>query len=126
MSLGKARSGFFVVPFWNAEGKLIEFLEGRCIMTPKKTTRSNKTKQATKAEAAQPVGQADAAAATPTPAKTKTKKVRAPKALKAKKTSALDAALRVLEEAGRPAGHDDEPGPASAGQRRPLRMTMAW
>ena len=41
----------------------------------------------------------EAAAATPAPAKTKAKKA---KESKAKKTSALDAAVRVLEEAGQP------------------------
>jgi hypothetical protein len=66
-------------------------------MATKKTTKSDKTKKATKAEAAAPVEQADAAAATPT--KPKAKKATEPKA---KKTSALDAAARVLEEAGQP------------------------
>ena len=60
-------------------------------MATKKTSKSDKTKKATKAEAAPPVEQAETAAATPAPAKTK-----------AKKTSALDAAVRVLEEAGQP------------------------
>src|SRR5215831_3394188 len=67
-------------------------------MATKKTSKSDKTKRATKAEAA-PVEQTDSAAATPAPAKTKGKKAKEPKA---KKPSALDAALRVLEEAGRP------------------------
>src|SRR6185369_13216226 len=46
-----------------------------------------------------PVEQTEAAAATPVPAKTKAKKAKEPKA---KKTSALDAAVRVLEEGGQP------------------------
>jgi hypothetical protein len=66
-------------------------------MATKKTTRSDKTKKATKAEAASSVEQAEAAA--PAPAKAKAKKAKEPKA---KKTSALDAAARVLEEAGQP------------------------
>jgi hypothetical protein len=65
-------------------------------MATKKTTKSDKTKKATKAEATPPVENADTTGATPDLAKTKGKKV------KAKKTSALDAAVRVLEEAGRP------------------------
>jgi hypothetical protein len=65
-------------------------------MATKKTNKSGKTKKAPKAEAAPPVEQAETAAA-PAPAKTKAKKVKEPKA---KKTSALDAAVRVLEEAG--------------------------
>ena len=68
-------------------------------MATKKTTKSDKTKRATKAEAAPPVERTEAAGATPTLAKTKTKKVTEPKA---KKTSALDAALRVLVETGQP------------------------
>jgi hypothetical protein len=68
-------------------------------MATKKTTKSTKSKKATKAKAAPPVEQTDTAAATPAPAKTKAKKATAPKA---KKTSALDAAVRVLEEAGQP------------------------
>ena len=63
-------------------------------MATKKSTKSDKTKKATKAEAAPPVEKTDAAAATP--AKTKAKEP------KAKKTSALDAATRVLEAAGQP------------------------
>jgi hypothetical protein len=63
-------------------------------MATKKTT---KTKKATKAETAPPVEKTDAAAATP--AKPKAKRVKEPKA---KRTSALDAAVRVLEEAGQP------------------------
>ena len=66
-------------------------------MATKKPTKSNKSKKATKAAAAAPVEQADAAAATPPT--TKAKKAKEPKA---KKTSALDAAARVLEEAGQP------------------------
>src|SRR5262249_19285665 len=56
---------------------------------------------ATKAEAAPPVEKSEAAAATPTPTapKAKAKKAKEPQA---KKTSALDAAFRVLEEAGQP------------------------
>jgi hypothetical protein len=68
-------------------------------MATKKSTKSDKSKKGTKAEAAPPVGQAEAAAATPAPAKTKAKKAKEPKA---KKNSALDAAVRVLEEAGQP------------------------
>src|SRR5262249_55725055 len=58
-----------------------------------------KTKKATKAEATPPVEPTEAAAVTPAPAKTKAKKAKEPKV---KKTSALDAAARVLEEAGQP------------------------
>ena len=68
-------------------------------MATKKTTKSDKTKKAPKAENAPPVEKTDATAATPAPAKTKAKKAREPKA---KKTSALDAAVRVLEEADQP------------------------
>ena len=68
-------------------------------MATKKTTKSDKTKNATKAEAATPVEKTDAAAAPPAAPKTKAKKAKEPKA---KKTSALDAALRVLEETGQP------------------------
>jgi hypothetical protein len=86
-------------------------------MATKKSTKSSKTKKAQKAEAAPPVEQAEAVApveqaeaappvesadgvtATPAPAKTRAKKAKEPKA---KKPSALDAALRVLEEAGQP------------------------
>ena len=68
----------------------------RCIMATKKTTGTAKTKKSTKAAAAPPVEQTEAA---PAPAKTKGKKAKEPKA---KKTSALDAAARVLEEAGQP------------------------
>ena len=73
-------------------------------MATKKTTKSDKTKKATKAAAAPPVEQTATAAGTPSPAppKTKGKKVKAAKEPKAKKTSALDAAVRVLEEAGQP------------------------
>ena len=71
-------------------------------MATKKTTKSDKAKKATKAEAATPVDKTDAAAATPAPAKTNAKKAKAPKEPNAKKPSALDAALRVLEEAGQP------------------------
>jgi hypothetical protein len=67
-------------------------------MATKKTTKSDKIKKATKADAAAPV-EPNAAAATPAPTKTKAKKTKEPKA---KKTSALDAAARVLEEAGQP------------------------
>jgi hypothetical protein len=65
-------------------------------MATKKTT---KTKKATKPDAAPHVEEREAPAATPAPAKTKAKKAKEPKA---KKTSALDAAARVLEEAGQP------------------------
>jgi hypothetical protein len=69
-------------------------------MATKKTTKSDKSKKAaTKAEAAPPVEKTEAAAATPAAPKTKAKKAKEPKA---KKTSALDAAFRVLEEAGQP------------------------
>jgi hypothetical protein len=71
---------------------------GRNIMATKKSTKSDKTKKATKAEAAPPEEQAESAAS-PAPAKKKAKKAKEPKA---KKTSALDAAARVLEEAGKP------------------------
>ena len=72
-------------------------------MATKKTTKSDKTKKATKAESAPPVQQTDAAAAsTVAQAKAKGKKAKARKEPKAKKPSALDAALRVLEEAGQP------------------------
>ena len=66
-------------------------------MGTKKTTKCDKSKKAAKAEAAPLAEQTDAAAATPAPAKTKAKKAKEPKA---KKTSALNAALRVLEETG--------------------------
>ena len=68
-------------------------------MATKKTNKREKSKKATKAEAAPPVEQAEPAAATPAPTKTKAKKAKEPKA---KKTSALDAAARVLAEAGQP------------------------
>jgi hypothetical protein len=68
-------------------------------MATKKTNKSGKTKKAPKAEAAPAVEQTDTAAATPTAAKTQVKKAKEPKA---KKTSALDAAARVLDEAGQP------------------------
>ena len=68
-------------------------------MTTKKTTNSDKTKKATKAEAAPSVEETDTAAAAPGAAKSKAKKAKEPKA---KKTSALDAAVRVLEEGGQP------------------------
>jgi hypothetical protein len=66
-------------------------------MATKKTTKSDKTKKAAKAETAPPVEQVEATAATAAPAKTKGKITKEPKA---KKTSAIDAAVRVLEEAG--------------------------
>jgi hypothetical protein len=68
-------------------------------MATKKTTKSDRTMKATKVKAAPPVEQTAAAAATPTTTKPKAKKAKEPKA---KKTSALDAAARVLEEAGQP------------------------
>jgi len=68
-------------------------------MATKKTTKSDKTKKAMKVEAAPPVEKIDTAAATPAAPKTKAKKVKEPKV---RKTSALDAAVRVLEEAGQP------------------------
>ena len=73
-------------------------------MATKKITKSDKTKKATKAEAAAAVAQTQTPAATPAPAKSKGKKAKEPKA---KKTSALDAALRVLEEAGQPMNCQD-------------------
>jgi hypothetical protein len=66
-------------------------------MAKKKSAKSDK--KATKAEAAPPVGQSETPAATPATAKTKAKKAKEPKV---KKASALDAAVQVLEEAGRP------------------------
>jgi hypothetical protein len=68
-------------------------------MATKKPTKSDKIKKATKAEASPPVEKTDTASATPAPAKTKGKQSKQPEA---KKTSALDAAFRVLEEAGQP------------------------
>ena len=69
-------------------------------MATKKSTKSDKTKKATKVAAAPPVESAETiAAAMPAPAKSKAKKAKEPKA---KKTSALEAAVRVLEEAGQP------------------------
>jgi hypothetical protein len=68
-------------------------------MATKKSAKTDKTKKATKSEAVTPAEQTDAAAASPAPANTKAKKV---KESKAKKISALDAAVRVLEEAGQP------------------------
>ena len=68
-------------------------------MATKKTTKSDKTKKATKTEAAPPAEQTDTAATPPEPAKAKGKKAKEPKA---KKASAIDAAVRVLEEAGQP------------------------
>jgi hypothetical protein len=68
-------------------------------MATKKSTKRDKAKKTTKAEAAPSVEKTDAAAATPAPTKTKAKKAKEPAA---KKTSALDAAVRVLEEAGQP------------------------
>ena len=68
-------------------------------MATKKTTKSDKTKSATKGRAAAPVEQATASAATPAPAKTKAKKANEPRA---KKTSAIDVAVRVLEEVRQP------------------------
>jgi hypothetical protein len=67
-------------------------------MATKKPTSSDKTKKATKAEAAPPVEKTETAAEAPA-AKPKATKAKEPKA---KKTSALDAAARVLEEAGQP------------------------
>jgi hypothetical protein len=64
-------------------------------MATKKTTKNRKNKKATKAEAAPPVEKSDTAVATSAPPKTRNKKAQEPKA---KKTSALDAALRVLQE----------------------------
>jgi hypothetical protein len=67
-------------------------------MATKQITKTDKTKKTTKTEAKAPIENIEAAA-TPAPAKTKGKKSKEPKA---KKTSALDAALRVLEEASQP------------------------
>ena len=67
-------------------------------MATKKSTKSDKTKKATKAQTAPGVQKTEAAPPTEH-ATTKTKKAKEPKA---KKTSAIDAALRVLEEAGQP------------------------
>ena len=68
-------------------------------MATKKTTKSDKTKKTTKSQAAAPAEQAAAPAVSHAPAKTKAKKANEPKA---KRTSALDASVRVLEEAGQP------------------------
>jgi hypothetical protein len=68
-------------------------------MAEKKTIKRDKTKKATKTEAAAPAEKSDALVAAPAPAKTKAKKTKEPKV---KKTSAIDAAARVLEEAGQP------------------------
>jgi hypothetical protein len=68
-------------------------------MASKKTTKSDKTKKAMKAETAPPVEQTESAVSTAAPASTKAKKAKEPQA---KKPSALDAALRVLQEAGQP------------------------
>jgi hypothetical protein len=68
-------------------------------MATKRRTKSDKTIKATRAQAATLVEKTDTAAATPTAPKAKAKKAKEPKA---KKTSALDAAARVLEEAGQP------------------------
>jgi hypothetical protein len=72
-------------------------------MATKKTLKNDKIKKAIKADAAPtPVELTESDAAAPTPAKTKAKKAKAPKEPKAKKTSARNAAFRVLEEAGQP------------------------
>ena len=69
-------------------------------MATKKSSKTDKSKKAAKAEATPMLAeQPESAAATPAPTKTKAKKTKEPKA---KKTSALDAAARVLEEAGQP------------------------
>jgi hypothetical protein len=68
-------------------------------MATKKTTKSDKSKKAAKSEAAPPVEKTDTAASTPAAPNTKAKKAKEPKATK---TSALDAAARVLQEAGQP------------------------
>src|SRR5262245_20032388 len=68
-------------------------------MATKKTIKTDKTKKLTKAKAVPPVEPTEAAATTPAPAKTKAKKAKEPKA---RKTSALDAAVKVLEETGQP------------------------
>jgi hypothetical protein len=69
-------------------------------MATKKTIKTDKSKKATKAEAAT-AETTDVTATTPAPTKVKGKQAKAPKE-KAKKPSALDAALRVLEESGQP------------------------
>jgi hypothetical protein len=61
------------------------------------TKKSTKTKKATKTDSAPPVQKTGHAAEAPPLAKTKAKKAKEPKT---KKTSALDAAARVLAEAG--------------------------
>ena len=66
-------------------------------MATKKPSKSDKTKKATKTQAAPPAEKAETAAATPAKPKTKAKKVVEPKD---KKISAIDAAARVLEETG--------------------------
>jgi hypothetical protein len=71
-------------------------------MATQTNTKTDKSKKATKAEAAPPVEQTNTMAATTGPATPKGKKAKAPKEPKAKKPSALDAALRVLQEAGQP------------------------
>jgi hypothetical protein len=68
-------------------------------MATKKPIKSDKSKKATKAHAAPPVEKTETAAEAPALAKTKANKSKEPKA---KKTSALDAAARALEEAGQP------------------------
>ena len=68
-------------------------------MATKKSTKSDKTKKATKAEATPPVEQTESPAVTQVRTKTEAKKTNEPKA---KKTSAIDATVRVLEEAGQP------------------------
>jgi hypothetical protein len=68
-------------------------------MATKKTTKSDKTKKASKADAAPTIEKTDAAATTPARPTTKARKA---KESTAKKTSALDAAARVLQEAGQP------------------------
>jgi hypothetical protein len=66
-------------------------------MATKKTSKSERSKKATKA--APPIEQTEAAVTTPSSAKPNAKQTNEPKA---KKTSALDAAVRVLDEAGQP------------------------
>jgi hypothetical protein len=68
-------------------------------MSSKKTTKIGKAKKAAKAETAAPAEKTDAALP-----KTKTKKV---KETKAKKSSAIGAAERVLKEVGQPMNCQD-------------------
>jgi hypothetical protein len=68
-------------------------------MAMKKSTKSDKAKKATKDPATTPVEHAEAPAPTSAPAKTKARKAMEPRP---KKASAIDAAVRVLEEVRQP------------------------